>query len=639
MDSIPICTIYTSACNTRLVACKTTLPTVPQRDRSACSPSVQTAQNFDLSNLMGIYLKICNIVNQNLIFYCQIRLISVESPIIRAINGFENWAGTLSLQTNKRLYYMSVLTSFPSTPIAGFGFPVVDNIHYQLPPEELIEDSICMGEGLLSNSGALVINTGEFTGRSPKDKFIIKDEITTDTVHWNEFNLPMDEKYFLLIQKKIKTYLAAKEDLWVRDCYACADTRYRISIRVVNEKPWINLFAYNMFLRPQEEELEHFTPEWTILSAPDLKLDPVECGTRQHNAAVISFKHKTILIAGTGYTGETKKGIFSVLNFILPQNKNVLPMHCSANIGAQGDTALFFGLSGTGKTTLSADPKRNLIGDDEHGWSADGVFNFEGGCYAKTINLSEENEPAIYNAIRPGALVENTPFFPGTNRIDFSSKAITENTRVSYPLHFISNAIEPSVGNIPRNIFFLTCDAYGVLPPISKLTPAQAMYQFISGYTAKVAGTETGVTEPKSTFSACFGAPFLPLHPGKYAALLGEKISSHKVNVWMINTGWIGGAYGTGNRIKLSYTRAMITAALEGKLENVALEAHPVFGMLVPVSCPAVPSEILNPRSTWHDKAAYDTAANNLARQFISNFEKYAAGVSAEILAAAPVTS
>ncbi|MES1222133.1 MAG: phosphoenolpyruvate carboxykinase (ATP), partial [Bacteroidota bacterium] len=433
---------------------------------------------------------------------------------------------------------MSVLTSFPSAPIIGFGIPVVNNIHYQLSPEELIEDSICMGEGLLSNSGALVINTGEFTGRSPKDKFIIKDEITRETVNWNDFNIPMNEKYFHIIRDKIQTWLASREDLWIRDCYACADERHRLNIRIINEKPWGNLFAYNMFLRPLEEELEDFAPEWTILCAPDLKLDPEECGIRQHNASVISFKHKTILIAGTGYTGEIKKGIFSVLNYVLPQYKNILSMHCSANMGEQGDTALFFGLSGTGKTTLSADPNRKLIGDDEHGWTADGVFNFEGGCYAKTIDLSKEKEPQIYNAIQPGALVENTSFFPDTNKIDFSSKTITENTRVSYPLNFISNALEPSVGNVPNNIFFLTCDAYGVLPPVSKLTPAQAMYQFISGYTAKIAGTEAGITEPKSTFSACFGAPFIPLHPGKYAAMLGDKIRKHNVNVWMINTGW-----------------------------------------------------------------------------------------------------
>jgi phosphoenolpyruvate carboxykinase (ATP) len=391
-----------------------------------------------------------------------------------------------------------------------------------------------------------------------------------------------------------------------------------------------------MFLRPQEEELDNFNPNWVILSAPGLKLDPVECGTRQHNAAVVSFKHKTILIAGTGYTGETKKGIFSVLNYILPQNKNVLSMHCSANMGDNGDTALFFGLSGTGKTTLSADPNRKLIGDDEHGWADNGIFNFEGGCYAKTIDLSKEKEPEIYHAIRAGALVENTCFFPGTHKIDFSNKAITENTRVSYPLDYISNALEPSVGGIPKNIFFLTCDAYGVLPPISRLTPAQAMYQFISGYTAKVAGTEAGVTEPKSTFSACFGAPFLPLHPGKYAGMLGEKIRKHHVNVWMINTGWSGGSYGTGKRMKLEYTRAMITAALQGKLNKVEFEEHPVFGMMMPLSCPSVPAGILNPKNTWADKDAYDSTAKNLAKQFIKNFEKYAAGVAEEILAAAP---
>ena len=530
-------------------------------------------------------------------------------------------------------------TALPASQLISFGFPHTANMHYQLSAEELIEESICMGEGLLSNTGALVINTGEFTGRSPKDKFIVKDSQTEKAVYWNNFNLPIEERYFYIIRAKIISYLAEKEDVWVRDCYACADERYRMNIRIINEKPSINLFAYNMFLRPQEEELEDFMPEWTILSAPGLRLNPSVCGTRQHNAAVISFTHKTILIAGTGYTGETKKGIFSVLNFILPLQKNVLSMHCAANMGAAGDTALFFGLSGTGKTTLSADPSRRLIGDDEHGWSSDGVFNFEGGCYAKTIDLREDKEPEIYNAIRPGALVENTSFFEGTNIIDFSSSAITENTRVSYPLHFISNAQEPATGGIPSNIFFLTCDAYGVLPPISKLSTEQAMYQFISGYTAKVAGTETGVTEPSSTFSACFGAPFLPLHPGKYAALLGEKIRRHRVKVWLINTGWSGGAYGTGSRIKLAHTRAMITAVLENNFSDIDFEKHPVFGVMMPVACPGVPAAILNPRNTWADKTAYDTMANKLAGQFISNFEKYAAGVSEDILAAAPLVS
>jgi phosphoenolpyruvate carboxykinase (ATP) len=350
----------------------------------------------------------------------------------------------------------------------------------------------------------------------------------------------------------------------------------------------------------------------------------------------MSFTHKTILIGGTGYTGEMKKGIFTMLNFVLPVRANVLSMHCSANMGEKGDTAIFFGLSGTGKTTLSADPNRKLIGDDEHGWTNDSVFNFEGGCYAKTIDLSEEKEPEIYHAIRPGALVENTTFIEGTNKIDFTSKKITENTRVSYPLSFISNALEPSVGKTPKNIFFLTADAYGILPPISKLTPGQAMYQFISGYTAKVAGTEAGVTEPKATFSACFGAPFLPLHPGKYAAMLGKKMKEHNVNVWMVNTGWSGGPYGIGQRMKLAYTRAMITAALEGQLENVEYVAHKNFGMMMPKECPNVPSELLNPRDAWADQNEYDRKANELAKMFVKNFEKYASGVDAEILAAAP---
>jgi phosphoenolpyruvate carboxykinase (ATP) len=533
---------------------------------------------------------------------------------------------------------MSVPTiAIPVNQLIRLGLRANHTLHYQLTPDELVQDTLRLQEGVLNDTGALVIRTGEFTGRSPKDKFTVRDEITSDTVHWNDFNLPLDEKYFHIIHKKIVEYLNTKEELWVRDAYACADPRYRLNIRVVNERPGINLFAYNMFLRPTEEELENFTPGWHILSAPGLKLDAAECGIRQHNAAVVSFKHRTILIAGTGYTGETKKGIFSVLNYILPQEKNVLSMHCSANIGRKGDTALFFGLSGTGKTTLSADPARRLIGDDEHGWASNGIFNFEGGCYAKCIDLSEEKEPEIFHAIRPGALVENTVFHAGTNIINFADKSITENTRVSYPLDYISNAQEPSVGGIPENIFFLTCDAYGVLPPVSRLTPAQAMYQFISGYTAKVAGTEAGVTEPKSTFSACFGAPFLPLHPGRYAAMLGEKLRKHNVKVWMINTGWTSGGYGTGNRIKLAYTRAMIAAALEGKLDKANFEKHPIFGVAMPVSCPDVPVEILNPRNTWADKAAYDVAARSLAKQFVKNFEKYASGVEEEVLEAAPI--
>jgi phosphoenolpyruvate carboxykinase (ATP) len=526
--------------------------------------------------------------------------------------------------------------AIPVEELLKLGLQSIEKIHYQLSPEELSQDTIRIGEGELNDTGALVIRTGEFTGRSPKDKFTIKDETTENSVHWNDYNIPMEPKYFDIIYKKIIDYLNHCPELWARDCYACADPRYRINVRVINEKPWSNLFAYNMFLRPTDAELENFKADWHVIMAPGLHLDPKECGTRQHNAAVVSFKHKMILIAGTGYTGEMKKGIFTVLNYILPYEKNVLSMHCSANLGKDGDTAIFFGLSGTGKTTLSADPNRKLIGDDEHAWTDDNIFNFEGGCYAKCINLSAEREPEIYAAIRPGALVENVSFFPGTNKINFDHAAITENTRVSYPLHFISNALEPSIGGLPKNIFFLTCDAYGVLPPVSKLTPAQAMYQFISGYTARVAGTEAGVTEPKPTFSACFGAPFLPLHPGKYAQMLGDKMRKHNVNVWMINTGWSGGPYGIGSRMKLKYTRAMITAALEGKLDKVQYENHPIFGMAFPQECPEVPAEVLNPRNTWADKKAYDEKARYLAGLFLKNFEKYASGVNQEILAAAP---
>ena len=530
----------------------------------------------------------------------------------------------------------SPILSIPLKALAKSGLKNAASIHYQLSPEELVQDTLRIGEGVLNNTGALVIRTGEFTGRSPKDKFTVKDEITADTVHWNEFNLPIDARQFDIVYDKVIKYLDTLPEIWVRDCYACADPRFRLNVRCINEKPWNNLFAYNMFLRPTEEELEDFEPEWQVISVPGLLLDAAECGTRQHNAAMISFTKKLILIAGTGYTGETKKGIFSILNYILPQQKNVLSMHCSANMGAAGDTAVFFGLSGTGKTTLSADPNRKLIGDDEHGWTDDGIFNFEGGCYAKTINLTEEKEPEIFHAIRPGALVENVVFCPGSNEIDFDNGSITENTRVSYPLHFISNAMEPSIGGLPKNIFFLTCDAFGVLPPVSRLSAEQAMYQFISGYTAKVAGTETGVTEPKPTFSACFGAPFLPLHPGKYAKMLGEKMKAHDVNVWMINTGWTGGPYGVGSRMKLKYTRAMITAALEGKLDNVEYHQDPFFGMSIPASCPDVPTELLDPRNTWSDKNAYDEKAKYLASLFVKNFSKYADGVTADILAAAP---
>ncbi len=526
--------------------------------------------------------------------------------------------------------------NYPSAQLIETGL-TNENIFYQESPETLTQQAVDRGQGTLNNTGALCINTGKFTGRSPLDKFIVKDAITESSVNWNNFNIPIDEKYFFQLKSKLLDYLNKKDEVWVRDCAACADEKYQIKIRVINENPWSNLFAYNMFLRPESSSLDNFVADWTIIQAPGFFADPAVDGTRQGNFAIISFTHKMVLIGGTGYTGEIKKGIFSILNYILPYDKNVLSMHCSANMGEDGDVAIFFGLSGTGKTTLSADPARKLIGDDEHGWTDNSVFNFEGGCYAKCIDLSEEKEPEIFRAIRPGALLENIVFYEGTNEIDFSNKSITENTRVSYPLPFISNALEPSIGKLPKNIFLLTCDAYGVLPPVSRLSAGQAMYQFISGYTAKVAGTEAGVTEPKATFSACFGAPFLPLHPGFYAEMLGKKMNQHHVHVWMINTGWSGGGYGIGNRMKLGYTRAMITAVLNGELDNVEYEMHPIFKMEMPKSCPGVPSELLKPRNTWSDKEEYDKKAHELATHFIKNFEKFKSGVSQEILDAAPV--
>jgi len=530
----------------------------------------------------------------------------------------------------------TVDTAFSTEELLKIGLNKKDSVYYQLSPEELVQHVLNRNEGTLNDTGALVMRTGEFTGRSPKDRFIVQDEITSNTINWNEFNIPLSSANFDIIYKKAIAYLGDQPQLWVRDCFACADPKFRMNIRVINDQPAYNLFAFNMFMRPADEDLDDFMPEWHIISAPALQLEPKECGIRQHNASVISFKHKIIIVAGSGYTGEIKKGVFTILNYLLPQQHHVLSMHCSANMGKNGDTAIFFGLSGTGKTTLSADPNRKLIGDDEHGWTATNVFNFEGGCYAKTADLSEQNEPEIYNAIRPGALVENVRFYPGTNQINFQDTSLTENTRVSYPIHYISNAIEPSVGNIPRNLFFLTCDAFGVLPPVAKLNPAQAMYQFISGYTAKVAGTETGITEPKPTFSACFGAPFMPLHPGTYAKMLGKKLQEHNVNVWLINTGWTGGPYGTGNRMKLCFTRAMISAALNGKLNSVLFERDPVFGFAIPLQCPAVPSELLNPRNTWTDKNAYDEKAKFLAGLFINNFKKFEDGVTSELRNAYP---
>ena len=508
------------------------------------------------------------------------------------------------------------------------------NTYYQLTPAELVEEALKRKEGILADTGALAIDTGEFTGRSPKDRFIVEDDITRKNVWWGKVNIKFDADKFDALYDKVTAYLSGK-DIFVRDSCACANEKYHIDIRVVTETAYQNLFVHHLFIRPEVINPAS-KPEWTIIAAPGFKADPETDGTRQHNFSIINFSKKIILIGGTGYTGEIKKGIFSVLNFILPHEKKVLSMHCSANTGVKGDTAIFFGLSGTGKTTLSADPERGLIGDDEHGWSDYTIFNFEGGCYAKCVDLTAEKEPQIFNAIQFGALLENINFVKGTRRVNFANIDKTENTRVAYPLHNINNAVIPSIGSSPKNIFFLTADAFGILPPISKLTAEQAMYYFISGYTAKVAGTETGVTEPKATFSACFGEAFLPLNPVTYANLLGKKIKEHEVNVWLVNTGWTGGPYGTGKRMKLKYTRAMITAALNNELDNINYKEHPVFGIKMPVSCPNVPDNLLDPKNTWANADAYDEKANDLAALFVKNFEQYTNFSNSEILNAAP---
>ncbi|KGL58766.1 phosphoenolpyruvate carboxykinase (ATP) [Polaribacter sp. Hel1_85] len=511
-------------------------------------------------------------------------------------------------------------------------------VRYQLTSDELHDETVKKGQGVVSSLGAIAVNTGEFTGRSPKDRFIVKDNVTKDEIWWSDINIPFESDTFDSLYTKVVNYLSEKE-IFVRDSYACADENYKLNIRVVNEYPWSNMFAYNMFLRPTAKELENFSPEWTVINAPGFMANPKVDGTRQHNFAILNFSKKIALIGGTGYTGEIKKGIFSALNFILPVYKNTLPMHCSANVGKEGDTAIFFGLSGTGKTTLSTDPNRSLIGDDEHGWTAENtVFNFEGGCYAKVINLSQEQEPEIYAAIKKGAILENV-IMDKNGVVDFADTSITQNTRVSYPINHIDNIQVPSIGKNPKNIFFLTADAFGVLPPISKLTPSQAAYHFISGYTAKVAGTEAGVKEPTPSFSACFGAPFMPLHPTKYAEMLSEKMKEAGVNVWLVNTGWSGGKYGVGRRMPLKYTRAMITAVLNGKLGDYTYEdyhIHSVFGVAQPRSCPGVPTELLSPRSTWNDDEAYYKTAFKLSNAFRHNFKQFEEFANEEIRRGGP---
>ncbi len=519
--------------------------------------------------------------------------------------------------------------------LEDMGLENVTDAFWNLPVNDLITHTLIRQQGLLTDTGALACDTGEFTGRSPKDKYIVRDEKTEKAVWWGDVNNPFQSTDFDWLYKRMLEYLTRKE-IYIRDVYACASSKYRLNIRTVSEYPWQSLFVNNLFLRPTREELENFEPNWVIIVAPGFRALPQIDRVRQHNFTIINFTRKIILIGGSAYTGEIKKGVFTVLNYLLPM-ENVLPMHCSANIGIKGDTAIFFGLSGTGKTTLSADPHRNLIGDDEHGWDENSIFNFEGGCYAKCVNLTKETEPQIFNAIKSGTLLENVRFYDGTGRVDFSNILKTENTRAAYPIHFIENAAEPSIGGIPNNVFFLTCDAFGVLPLISKLNAGQAMYHFISGYTAKVAGTEAGVKEPQATFSACFGKPFLPLHPTKYAEMLGEKLKKHKPNVWLINTGWSGGAYGEGKRVKLNYTRAMITAALNGSLDKAMYIRHSIFGLQMPLSCPEVPAELLDPKNTWKDKRGYDETAEKLAKLFIQNFNSYKQHANEEILSGAPL--
>ncbi|WP_437920951.1 phosphoenolpyruvate carboxykinase (ATP) [Sphingobacterium sp. LRF_L2] len=509
-------------------------------------------------------------------------------------------------------------------------------IYLNLDADKLVEQTTSRGQGQLSDAGALCIKTGKFTGRSPQDRFIVQDEFTSKHVDWGDVNIPISEQIFDNLLEKMRLFIADKE-IWMRHCRAGADPSIAIDITVINTTPWANLFCHHLFIRPTKDELNKHEQGWVILQAPEFLADPSVDGTRQENFSIINFTKKMILIGGTAYTGEMKKAIFSVLNLILPYKHGILPMHCSANEGIDGDTALFFGLSGTGKTTLSADSDRKLIGDDEHGWSDNLIFNFEGGCYAKCIDLTEEKEPEIFAAIRRPALLENVSFYPLSNSVNYADVSLTENTRVAYPIHHINNAKERSIGRIPSHIFFLTCDAFGILPPISKLTNAQAMYHYLSGYTAKVAGTEIGIREPQTTFSACFGRVFLPLSPTHYADMLGDKLTQNPdTKVWLVNTGWTGGAYGIGKRISLQHTRTIVKAALAGALNNVEFEADPIFGILIPKSCPQVPSEILFPRNTWSNKEEYDKQANNLATLFINNFKQYQSKASSEIKSASP---
>lgn len=513
------------------------------------------------------------------------------------------------------------------------GISSPGDVYWNLSAPELYQHALVAGEGALAANGAFVSSTGQHTGRSPKDKFLVEESGTKDEIWWGPVNKPISEAHFDRLHKRVINQYRGRQ-LYVRDMFAGADPQTRLSIRVVTETAWHNLFASQLFIRPETGSTGNHTPQFTVLNSPSCTADPDADGTRSGTFVVINFAKRLVLIGGTAYAGEIKKSIFSVMNYMLPK-AGVLSMHCSANIGGDGDVALFFGLSGTGKTTLSADPNRRLIGDDEHGWGDNGVFNIEGGCYAKCIKLTYEYEPQIFNAIKFGAVLENVVMDPVTRQIDYDADTYTENTRAAYPLDHIEGAVIPSLGGHPKNVVFLTCDAFGVMPPISKLTPNQAMYHFLSGYTAKVAGTEAGVTEPQATFSTCFGAPFLPLPPHRYATMLGERLDKHNAQCWLVNTGWSGGPAGVAKRMDLHYTRAMVEAALSGQLNDVSYAEDAVFRVAVPQSCPNVPAEVLTPKSTWKDPAAYDTKAKELVGLFHKNFETFS-DVNPEVVAAGP---
>ncbi len=518
--------------------------------------------------------------------------------------------------------------------LSNYGLSDLSSVSWNLSTPELYEVIATRREGTLSNHGALIVDTGEHTGRAAKDKAIVREPSSEDKVFWGDVNKDFPPDKFNELKQRMMAH-ARGRDLFVQDTFVGADPNYRLPVRIITELAWHSLFARTMFINDRAGASLHH-PEFTVINFPSFQAQPERDGTRSRTFILMDFSQRLVLIGGTSYAGETKKSVFTLLNYLLPQ-KGVMSMHCSANLGAAGDVAIFFGLSGTGKTTLSADPERKLVGDDEHGWSDDGIFNFEGGCYAKVIKLSAEAEPDIYRTTRMfGTILENVVFDPKSREIDLDDARKTENTRASYPLTSISNIMPSGYAGHPQNIIMLTADAFGVLPPVSRLSREQAMYHFLSGYTAKVAGTEKGVKEPEATFSTCFGAPFMVLHPGVYADLLGKKMAQHNAACWLVNTGWSGGPYGVGSRMKIAYTRAMIRAILNGSLAGVATSPDPIFGVQIPASCPDVPAEVLQPRNTWSDKAKYDTQAKDLAQRFNVNFKKYESGVSEAVRAVAP---